>query len=510
VSHSLVTPGASFSARARRAVADGELQLALRNLDVRLRTAGEFGARHPDLKDRAAGIRRETLSDLDGWLDTLQDSLEAHGAIVHRCASAGDARDLIVGIAREESARLAVKSKSMATEEIELADALEAADVTTLETDLGEYIVQLAGERPSHIITPVIHKTLRQIAAVLADEAGAPLPVEREALTAWVRDHLRACFLEADLAITGANFAAADTGTLVLVTNEGNGRLCTSLPRVQISVVPVEKVIPRLTDLAVLLPALTMSATGQRLSNYLSLMTGPRRAGEVDGPERLHVVLLDNGRRRLLGTPYEEMLACVRCGACLNVCPVYRQVGGHAYDSVYPGPMGKVLTPLLSEGRRGRDLPGASTLCGACTEACPVEIPLADLLVRLRADLRGRGAPQDAASPVPSMLAAHHDRRPGEGFPWPASTAPLRLGTPAGGRARRLAFAAWARLWSSARGYRATLALARTAARVPARGGWMRRAPGLHGWTRSRDLPVPAARPFRARWTARATGREQW
>jgi L-lactate dehydrogenase complex protein LldF len=528
--HGLVTPGSTLKERAAAAVADPDLQLALRNLDIRLHTAARVQTESPEMKDRAAAIRREVLANLDPLLDQLQASLESHGVTVHRCTTPEDARRVVLDLVHREGVRRVVKSKSMATEEIDLADTLEAHGVTALETDLGEYIVQLAGERPSHIITPVIHKTLPQIAAVLSREAGSVLPVEREQLTAWARDHLRARFVDADMGITGANFAAADTGTIVLVTNEGNGRYCTSLPRLQVVVMGIEKVLPRFTDLATMLPVLTRSATGQPLSNYLTMLTGPRRAGEVDGPEQLHVIFLDHNRRSLLGTPYEDMLACIRCGACLNVCPVYRRVGGHAYDSVYPGPMGKVLTPLLSAGEDGRDLPGASTLCGACTEACPVEIPLADLLVRLRADLRTPGSPvagatrARAATPGAGRRATRpgpaHPRLPGEGLATEATAAALPA-RPAPHRpvARHAGFDTWSRLWASPAGYRATTTAARWGAallggRAPrsgsAGGSWLRRAPGLRGWTASRDLPAPAPQRFRDRWDARRSGREQW
>ncbi len=527
--HGLVTPGSDLKTRAAAAVADPELQTALRNLDIRLYTAARVQADTPEMKDRAAAIRREVLANLDPLLDQLQASLESHGVTVHRCTTPEDARQVVLDLVHREGVRRVVKSKSMATEEIDLADTLEAHGVTALETDLGEYIVQLAGERPSHIITPVIHKTLSQIAAVLSREAGSSLPVEREQLTAWARDRLRARFVDADMGITGANFAAADTGTIVLVTNEGNGRYCTSLPRLQVVVMGIEKVLPRFTDLATMLPVLTRSATGQPLSNYLTMLTGPRRAGEVDGPEQLHVIFLDHNRRSLLGTPYEDMLACIRCGACLNVCPVYRTIGGHAYDSVYPGPMGKILTPLLSAGEEGRDLPGASTLCGACTEACPVEIPLADLLVRLRADLRTPGSPVAgatavrapttgtgrAAAPVPA-----HARLPGEGLATAAAGSPFPVrAAPSRPASRRAGFDAWSRLWASPAGYRATTTAARWGAsmlggrRASKRSGeaqWLRRAPGLRGWTASRDLPAPAPQRFRDRWDARRSGREQW
>jgi L-lactate dehydrogenase complex protein LldF len=507
--HRLVTPGRDVRERAQRAVDDATLQRALRNLDRRLYTARAVELQYHDLKDRAAAIRRSTLADLDGWIDRLEAKLHENGVHVHHAATPKDARDIVLDIVAGAGARRVAKGKSMATEEIALNDALEDAGVRAVETDLGEYIVQLAGEPPSHMITPAIHKTLEQIRDVLSEEAGEELPASREALTEWARGRLRDEFLSADVGVTGVNFAAADTGTLVIVTNEGNGRFCTTLPRIHIAVMAVEKVIPRFADLGVLLPLLTMSATGQPLSNYLTMLTGPRRAGEVDGPDAVHLVVLDHRRRALLGTPYEEMLACIRCGACLNVCPVYRRIGGHAYDAVYSGPMGKVLTPLLSGGEDGRDLPGASTLCGACTEACPVQIPLADMLVRLRADLR------DPAPFTPARWQAGREhapgarpRRPGEGFAWAAASAPLPVARPTVRRARRAAFRVWAALWSAPSGYRASNAAARVATRA-VRGGWARHIPGLRGWTASRDLPVPARESFRMRFANRQPG-EPW
>jgi L-lactate dehydrogenase complex protein LldF len=451
--HGITTPGANFRERTARAIADPVLQQALRNLDRRLRTAAEAVAAHPDRKERAAAIRRETLRDLDGWLDRLESALTARGVTVHRAATPAEARRVIIDLARARGARTVVKSKSMATEEIDLGHALVDAGLTSVETDLGEYIVQLAGERPSHMITPAIHKTLPQIRDVLAREARRDLPVDREALTEWAHERLRGEFLRGDIGITGVNFAAADTGTLVLVTNEGNGRFCTTWPRTHIALMPVEKVIPRLADTGVLLPLLTSHATGQPLSNYVTMLSGPRREGEADGPDELHVVFLDNRRRTLLGTKYEEMLACIRCGACLNVCPVYRNVSGHAYDSVYSGPMGKVLTPLLSGGAEGVDLPYGSSLCHACSDACPVRIPLGDMILSLRAD-------------VPA-----------------AATGPRRR--------RRLFWAMWSRTWATPRGYRMTTALGRLS-----RG----KVPGLRAWTTTRALPRPARRSFRDRW----------
>lgn len=494
--HRIVTPGATMRERGAAAVADPELQRAISNLDRRLFTARAVADTTPAMKDRAASIRRETLADLDGWIDRLEDALVRVGATVHRASTSEDARDVIVGLARDRGVERVAKSKSMATEEIDLNDALERAGVEVLETDLGEYIVQVAGERPSHMITPAIHKTLPRIAELLTRESGEPLPADREELTHWVRERLRARMLHADMGVTGGNFACADTGTIAIVTNEGNADFCTTVPRVHVAVVPVEKVIPRFSDLPLLLPLLTRSATGQALSNYVTMITGPRRPGEIDGPEELHVVLLDHNRRALLATPYEEMLACVRCGACLNVCPVYRSVSGHAYDAVYSGPMGMVLTPLLSAGEEGRELPFASSLCGACTEACPVEIPLADLLVRLRADLRDPGSP--AAAAAGGSGPSRPRRHVGEGFAWSAATAPLPDRAAGTRRATRVAFGVWATLWRRPGGYRWSTRVGRALGRMAPR-----RAPRLGGWAATRDLPRPARRSFLDQWAQR-------
>src|SRR5687767_12289239 len=272
----------------------------------------------------------------------------------------------------------------MATEEIHLNDALAAAGVTPVETDLGEYIIQLAHERPSHIIAPAIHKTKGQVAELFARELKREVAADPEVLTRIARAELREKFLQADLGITGANFAVAETGTVVLVTNEGNGRMVTSLPRVHVAVMGVEKVVPSMTDLMVFLSILAKSATGQKLSVYTTLVHGPRRAGELEGPDELHLVLLDNGRLQQLSGPLREALYCLRCGACLNVCPVYRQIGGHAYGYTYPGPIGILLTAMLNGQSSVRDLAHASSLCGACADACPVRIDIPRMLIELR------------------------------------------------------------------------------------------------------------------------------
>lgn len=513
--HRVVTPGEDMRERSAAAVADPQLQEGLRNIEgIRLLARWATDAL-ADLRGRAREIRRETLLDLDGWLDRLEESLAANGVRVHRAATPEEARAAVLAIARQVGARRVVKGKSMATEEIGLNDALEEAGMRVVETDLGEYIIQLAGERPSHMIGPALHKPLSEVRDILSSEAGEELPLDREALCAWARAHLRGEFLAADIGITGVNFAAADTGTLVLVTNEGNGRLCTTWPRVHIAVMAVDKVVPRFSDLAVLLPLLTTTATGQRLSTYVTMITGPARERELDGPEELHVVIVDHGRRALLGTAYEEMLACIRCAACLNVCPVYGKVSGHAYDAVYSGPLGAILTPLLSGGEEGRDLPHASTLCGACSDACPAGIPLAEMIVRLRADLR---APH-SLDPPPATL--------------PGSDAPRATATTRARSPRSAVLRIWASVWSRPSGYvisaRAGRAigraarLARVAPRARARsaatfegataiggGSWTRRLPGAGGWTAGRDLPLPAPVSFRDRWAHRSVGGDRW
>src|SRR5262249_45486005 len=281
---------------------------------------------------------------------------------------------IIVDIARQTNCKRAVKSKSMTSEEVHLNPALEASGVEVTETDFGEYIIQLAGERPSHLVAPAVHHTRESVARVLSNHLGQQLPDDPKTLALTGRRVLREKFFAADLGITGGNFAVAETGTIVLITNEGNGRLTTACPRVHVALVGMEKVIPRFADLPVFLKLLARAATGQTLSIYTTMITGPRQKGEIDGPEEFHLVLLDNGRSKVLATPFRESLQCIRCGACLNACPVYRRIGGHAYGGVYSGPIGSILTPLYDSLADNPHLPHASSLCGACQAACPVRI----------------------------------------------------------------------------------------------------------------------------------------
>jgi L-lactate dehydrogenase complex protein LldF len=338
-----------------------------------------------DMRREARGVKQEVLSRLDHYLDLFSANAARNGMRVHRAADALEACRIVHGIAQGAGARLAVKSKSMVTEEIELNAYLEARGLEVVETDLGEFVAQVAGEKPSHIIAPIIHKSKHEVSELYGKKLGAPPLESAGEITAFTRSLLREKFLQADLGITGANFGLAEEGAVVIVENEGNARLCSTLPRVHVIVMGIERLLPSARELPLFLSLLTVSATGQAISNYVSLIRSPRLPSEKDGPEDVHLVLVDNGRRAIWADPdYRQILACIRCGACLNVCPVYERIGGHAYGGTYQGPVGSVLSPLLTECVDTRELPFLSTLCGLCTETCPVGIPLDELLVRLR------------------------------------------------------------------------------------------------------------------------------
>ena len=466
---------AAFAARAAVAVADTHLRDALANATDRLATgrANQLAAL-PDptaLRAEARAIRLKTLAALDRYLDQFVAAATRAGATVHHAATAAEATQIVARLARASGAGLVTKSKSMVSEEVGLNEALESAGVRVVETDLGEFIVQLAGDHPSHIIVPVVHRTRHEVADLFRRTLGAKDEevADIASMTALARRVLRREFLEADVGISGANFLVADTGTVCLVTNEGNGRMCTSVPRVHIVLAGIERVVPTLEDLGLLLQLLARSATGQALTCYTSLLTGPRRqhpdGTEPDGPDQMHVVLVDNGRRQILASEVAEILACIRCGACLNHCPVYRAIGGHAYGSVYPGPIGSVFTPAQSGFAHASALPHASSLCGACREVCPVGIEIPTLLLRLRARVESRRA-------APPWLRA--------GIAAFGATASRPLLYRLAGRAMR-----W---WS----------------RLVARNGWIGWLPGpLGGWTATRDFPAPAPRTFSERWRER-------
>jgi len=340
------------------------------------------------LKERGRRIKAHTLDHLDYYLELLEKNVTNAGGVVVFADTAKDASEYVTKLAKSRGVKSVVKSKSMLSEEMSLNHHLEIQGIEPIETDLGEYIVQLAGETPYHIIAPAIHKSSEEVAALFSEKIGTEPTLGIEDLTEVARKQLREKFISADMGITGGNFMVADTGTLALVTNEGNGRMCTSMPRIHVAIVGMEKVIPSITDLGLFLRLLIRSATGQWISSYVTTVSGPKRSKDIDGPEEFHLVIVDNGRSRILADPVlRESLYCLRCGACLNACPVYRKVGGHSYGWVYPGPIGAVISPMLTGLSRGKDLPFASTLCGSCKEACPVKIDIPKMLLYLRNQL---------------------------------------------------------------------------------------------------------------------------
>lgn len=378
-----------FKVGSDRALKDERLQKALRYTTDRFRErrrAAVAGVENwEELRSIAREIKEETISNLDKYLERLEQSVLKVGGIVHWARDADEATRVILDIALRAGVKSVVKSKSMATEEVELNRALNKAGIEAVETDLGEYIIQLAKETPSHIIAPAIHKSKDDISRLFSDKLNIPYYTEPEDLTKIAREKLRQKFLAADMGVSGANFGVAETGTIVIVENEGNARLTTTLPRVHVALMGIEKVIPRFENLAVFLSILARSATGQKMSSYVSLITGPKRKGEADGPEEFHLVLLDNGRSNILASDEtRESLYCIRCGACLNICPVYRKVGGHSYGWVYSGPIGAIISPQLLGLDKAPDLPFASSLCGACKDVCPLKIDIPNVLLELR------------------------------------------------------------------------------------------------------------------------------
>ena len=460
-----------FRALAGRAILDERLQANLARLGVRFKTLRDLAfAQLSDpegLRDQAKAVKERSMANLPYLLETLEGRVQEAGGYVHWARTAQHARAIIGGLAKRHSVRSAVKGKSMVTEEIGLNDHLAGLGADVWETDLGEFIIQLAGEPPSHIIAPAIHKNKEEIAELFASRLGVPKAESPEGLTEIAREALRRRFLAADMGITGANMAVAETGSIVLLENEGNIRLSTTVPRIHVVLMGIEKVIPTLEDMAVLLAVLPRSATGQKLSSYVSILTGPRREGEEDGPEEFHLVILDNGRSRIMADPHRrETLHCIRCGACLNVCPVYRKIGGHSYGWVYSGPIGSVLTPQLVTGHAAWMLPFATTLCGACAEVCPVKIDLPRLLLTMRWRLM-EDPNWDGAVPISHRI-------PISLFGW---------------------------LAAHPRVYFAAATAMRAAQRVLAPGGrWRLSPPPLAAWGRKRHIPV-LVRPFSRRWS---------
>lgn len=465
----------TFPANVRKALADENLQKALNKsgggfIDKRAEARAalpEFDA----LRDQARDIKNHTLDHLDLYLERYEEKVTVAGGHVHWAEDAEDARRIITGICERLDAKTVTKGKTMISEEIALNDHLEELGIKVVETDLGEYIIQLRKEPPSHIIAPAIHVTKEQVEADFRHHHDH-LPGERsleapETLVAEARTVLRQKYLEADVGITGANFLIAETGTSIIVTNEGNGDLTQSLPKAHIVLASLEKVVPTMEDASAILRVLARSATGQEFSTYTTLSTGPRRADDPDGPGEYHVVLLDNGRSGMLGTEFQEMLRCIRCGACMNHCPVYHAVGGHAYGWVYPGPMGAVLTPSLIGVNKAGHLPNASTFCGRCEAVCPMRIPL------------------------PRMMR-HWRKQEFERHMGPASV--------------RRNLALWSRLARRPRLYQFASSIAVRALKVMSMGrGRLRRVPFGSGWVRHRDLPAPQGRTFQQMWRERGS-----
>ncbi|BCX17941.1 MAG: iron-sulfur cluster-binding protein [Geminicoccaceae bacterium] len=459
----------AFRERAARALADPVLETALRRLETgwqegRTRAAAalpEFEA----LRDAAVAIKNHVLANLDLYLEIFEERFRAAGGVVHWARDAAEARAIALEICRAVGAKTVTKSKSMVAEEIGLNPFLEANGLRVVETDLGEYIVQLAGEVPSHLVGPAVHMTRERIAELFARHHGGPPKEDSAALVAEARRVLRQRYLEAEVGITGANFLVAETGSVVTVTNEGNAELTQGLPRVHLVITSIEKLVPTVEDAFTLLRLLARSATGQEFSGYTTFLTGPARPGDRDGPKEMHLVLLDNGRSAMVGGPFREMLRCIRCGACMNHCPVYLAVGGHAYGWVYVGPMGSVLTPQFAGLERTWTLPHASTFCGRCQEVCPVRIPLPKLMRLWREEAHRRHLPPPTA---------------------------------------RFGLSAWGFLARRPALYRlATRLAAAGLGLLGRRRGRFSRLPLAAGWTASRDFPVPSGPTFRALWRTR-------
>lgn len=453
-----------FMADAHEASADQRLQTAMDN-SVTKRDMGRKTtlAELPDpnaLRELAGQIKRHTLDHLDYYLELLESNIKKQGGQVHFAVDSRQANQLIVEIAKRTGSKLVVKSKSMVSEETELNEALTEAGIEPLETDLGEFILQVDHDHPTHLVMPVVHKNAADIGHIFERYFKTDFTDNAQVLAEMARVHLRHRFNEADLGVSGVNFAVAETGSIVVCCNEGNGRMCVSRPRIHVALMGMEKLIPALDDLPIFLKLLARSASGQSLTQYSSIVSGPRRAGEVDGPEEFHLIIMDNGRSRILAGEYRDTLRCIRCGACLNSCPIYRKVGGRTYGSVYPGPIGALLTPLFNGLEQHKHLPHASSLCGACFEACPVKIDIPKFLIMLRGD----------------QVKAHIT-------PW----------------TERTIF----KLWTVGLRFGWTYRLSQIAQRIGMRllkdkQGWIKNLPPpVNGWTKQRDFPAPAKEDFR-------------
>ncbi|MCH8090226.1 MAG: iron-sulfur cluster-binding protein [Chloroflexi bacterium] len=467
-----------FVQASRKAIGDPRLQQAVRRATTNLLNGRDQAVSEvddwEDLRDQARAIKERTIERLDEYLALLADSVTRAGGVVFWAKTAEEANDYIISLARARGVKTIVKGKSMVTEETGLNHRLEEAGIEPIETDLGEYVIQMAGETPFHIIAPAIHKTREDFGQLFAEKLGVEYEDDPEKLTRIARVALREKFFRADMGVTGVNFGVAETGTIVLVENEGNQRLSTSLPPLHVAVMGMERVVPTLEDLSVFLTLLPRSATGQKASSYVSFITGPRGPGEIDGPKEFHLVILDNGRSRILKKEgMRESLYCIRCAACLNVCPIYNKVGGHAYGWVYSGPIGAIITPQLVGLDKTKDLPAASTLCGACRDICPVKIDIPRMLLSLR----------------------HQASEPDEEHRKTGSRP---------NRWERAIVSLWARGMKSPWAYGLGLRVGRLLQRPYVKDGRITRLPFfLSRWTRHRDFPPLAPKSFRAIWKER-------
>jgi L-lactate dehydrogenase complex protein LldF len=462
-----------FRQSSKAALENAKIQASLRGLYTGFNKARQQASEATEgweaMQNQARVIKAHTLDNLDHYLEMVESNVKNNGGKVYFAKDASAAAKYVTELASAREVKVAIKGKSMVSEEMDLNTKLAEAGIESVETDLGEYIIQLAGQSPFHIIAPAIHMSKDDVADVFHKNLGTPRYDEASDLASEARARLRDVFAQADMGITGANFMIAETGSIVLITNEGNGRMCTSMPRIHVAIAGMEKVIPSLEDLSIFLRLLIRSATGQKISTYVTTIDGPRNQDEENGPDEFHLIVVDNGRSKLLADPeLRESLYCIRCGACLNACPVYRKVGGHTYGWVYSGPIGAVITPVLTNVSDSKDLPYASSLCGACKEACPVKINIPRMLLHLRKELaEGTSHPSNNNVPLSERIAMKMWRLS------VASSLMIRLSSQIV-RFLQRPFVTNGRLHS-----------------LP---------PPLSGWTRYRTLRPLASKPFRTRF----------
>ncbi len=474
----MITEPIDFKKNSIEALRDPKLKKSLVDFTDKVRASRKKAvsevADWEKLRTEARRIKEEAIGNLDNYLLELEKSVRGVGGEVHWAKDAEEASAIVVDIARKNNIRNVVKSKSMATEEMELNKHLTSNGIDTVETDLGEYIVQLCDDHPFHIIAPAIHKTRKDISKLFSEKLGVPEYEKSQELTNIARKKLREKFLSADMGISGVNFAVPETGTVVIVENEGNARLATTFPDIHVAVMGIEKIVPKFEQLPIFLSLLARSATGQRSSTYVSLITGPSRAGETDGPSQFHLVLLDNGRSEIAKSEEtRESLYCIRCGACLNICPVYRQVGGHSYGWVYSGPIGAVITPQLNDLHKTEDLPFASSLCGACKDVCPVKINFPRVLLSLRRKVVEKS---------------------GKRFDMGKLT-------------EKTAFRIWSFVFSRPFYYNLAGKAVAVLQRFYQKDGKLKNLPHpFSAWTKEKDFPAFSKKPFRERWREKHQG----